>query len=158
MPKDPRSGAATLGGLALIVIGLAWLVRATGIIPAAVFDTLASAVPALIVVGLGVVILYFSRSATFKMPAPGTRLYRSRSDRWIGGVLGGLGAYLGIDPVLLRIATVLLTVLGAGSLVIAYIVMYVVVPEEPLAPAGSYVPPVTPPAPPVPPAPSADGS
>ncbi|HEY5517089.1 MAG TPA: PspC domain-containing protein [Coriobacteriia bacterium] len=155
MPKDPRSGAATVGGLALIVIGLAWLVRATGIFPAAVFDALARAVPAIVVVGLGVAILYFSRRSTFTMPAPGTRLYRSRSDRWIGGVLGGLGAYLGIDPVLLRIAAVLLTVLGAGSLVIAYIVMYVVVPEEPLVPAA---PPAPAQAPPAPPAPSADGS
>jgi len=158
MPKDPRSGAATVGGLLLIAIGLAWLVRATGIIPAEVIDAVTRAVPAIAVIGLGLAILYFSRRSTFVRPAPGTRLYRSRSDRWLGGVLGGLGTYLGVDPVLLRLAAVLLTVLGAGWLVVGYIVMYVVVPEEPLVPAAPPAPPVTPPAPPVPPGPPADGS
>ena len=145
MPKDPRSGIATLGGVALIVVGLLWFLQATGIIPSLAIDIITRAVPALIVIGLGVVFLLFARRASFTMPPPGTRLYRSRSDRWIGGVLGGLGAYLGVDPVLLRVATVLLTALGAGALVPVYIVMWIVVPEEPLVPAA-------------PPAPTANGS
>jgi phage shock protein PspC (stress-responsive transcriptional regulator) len=151
MPKDPRAGAATLGGIALIAVGLLWLVQVSGIIPSFVFDVLTRAVPALVVVGLGVVVLWVSRRGTFTMPASGTRLYRSRSDRWLGGVLGGLGAYLGIDPLILRISTILLTLLGAGTLVVAYIIMWVIVPEQPLTSS-------TPAEPPAPPAPSADGS
>jgi phage shock protein C len=144
MPKDPRSGAAALGGLALIAFGLWWLVQATGIIPAVVLETLGRSIGALAVIGLGVTVLWVSRRTTFTMPAAGTRLYRSRTDRWIGGVLGGLGAYLGIDPVILRIASILLTVLGAGALVIAYIVMWIVVPEEPLVPTAPSAPPAPP--------------
>jgi phage shock protein C len=47
----------------------------------------------------------------------------------IAGVCGGLGRYLGVDPVLLRIAFVVLTIAG-GSGILIYIVAIVVIPEE----------------------------
>lgn len=59
------------------------------------------------------------------------RLYRSRSDRMIAGVAGGLGEYLGIDATIIRLLFVL-TFFGAGSGVLIYLVMLLVVPEEPL--------------------------
>jgi phage shock protein C len=53
---------------------------------------------------------------------PATRLLRrSREDRVIAGVCGGLGRYLEVDPVLLRIALVILTVSG-GLGVLLYLV------------------------------------
>ena len=58
-----------------------------------------------------------------------TRLYRSRTDRMRGGVAGGLGRYLGVDPVIIRLAIVALVFAGIG--VVAYIVAWVIVPEEP---------------------------
>lgn len=61
------------------------------------------------------------------------RLYRSRTDRSIAGVAGGVAAWLGVDPTLVRVAWVLLAVLSSGVFLIAYIVMAIVVPE---APAG----------------------
>ncbi len=57
------------------------------------------------------------------------RLRRSRGDRVIGGVCGGLGQYFGVDPVLLRIAAVALALSG-GAGVIAYIVAWIVIPED----------------------------
>jgi phage shock protein C len=61
---------------------------------------------------------------------PTTRLLRrSRHDRVIGGVCGGLGRYLGIDPVLLRIAAVILTLTG-GLGVLLYLLAFVVIPEQ----------------------------
>lgn len=45
-------------------------------------------------------------------------LRRSRDDRVIGGVCGGLGRYLGVDPVLLRIAMVILAIAGGGGILI----------------------------------------
>jgi phage shock protein C len=65
-------------------------------------------------------------------PAPdGTprALRRSRSQRVIGGVCGGLGRYLGIDPVLLRIAFVVLLFAGGGGLVL-YLIAWILIPEE----------------------------
>jgi phage shock protein C len=58
------------------------------------------------------------------------RLYRSRKDRMIGGVCGGLGEYLNVDPTLVRLLFVLFALTG-GSGVLAYLIMLVVIPEEP---------------------------
>ena len=61
------------------------------------------------------------------------RLYRSATDRSIAGVAGGLAAWLGIDPSLVRVAWVLLAILSGGVFVVIYVVMMIVVP---LAPPG----------------------
>ena len=59
------------------------------------------------------------------------RLYRSRGKRVLGGVAGGLGDYLNIDPVIIRILIVFLT-LFSGVGILVYIIMWIVVPEEPV--------------------------
>jgi phage shock protein C len=69
-------------------------------------------------------------------PALPRRLYRSRTDRMLGGVAGGLAAYLEIDPVLMRLAFAALLFAGVGFP--AYIVAWIVIPEEP--PAGTPLP------------------
>lgn len=58
------------------------------------------------------------------------RIYRSRRDRILGGVAGGVAAYLGVDPVLVRLAFVALT-LAAGFGVMLYIVAWIIIPQEP---------------------------
>jgi len=58
-------------------------------------------------------------------------LTRSRDDRWFAGVCGGLAEYTGIDPKIIRLVLAICTVLGAGSLVIAYVVAWVVIPQRP---------------------------
>jgi len=58
------------------------------------------------------------------------RLYRSKKDRMIAGVCGGLASYIGIDPTLVRLLFILGLIAG-GSTLLAYIVMMIVVPEEP---------------------------
>jgi len=55
------------------------------------------------------------------------RIYRDPDDRVIGGVCSGLGAYLGLDPVIVRILFVLFLIFGIGFLV--YIILWIVVPE-----------------------------
>lgn len=62
--------------------------------------------------------------------APRYRLRRSRSDRMLGGVLGGAAATFGVDAALLRIAIVALTVLGFGAGALLYLAAWIVVPEE----------------------------
>ncbi len=59
------------------------------------------------------------------------RLYRSRTDSVIAGVCGGLGEYLGIDPSVVRLLWLVASLLG-GTGVLAYIVLAVVIPEEPI--------------------------
>jgi phage shock protein C len=59
------------------------------------------------------------------------RLYRSRDDKMLGGVCGGLGEYLDVDPTLIRVLWVVVTVLGAGTGLIAYIILWFLIPVEP---------------------------
>jgi phage shock protein PspC (stress-responsive transcriptional regulator) len=59
------------------------------------------------------------------------RLYRSRTDTILGGVAAGLASYLNTDPALVRIAWAILVPLTGGAALIAYIVGWIVVPEEP---------------------------
>lgn len=66
------------------------------------------------------------RSANERKSGP-RRIYRDPDDRMIGGVCSGLGAYLGIDPVIVRILFVLFLIFGVGLLV--YIILWIVVPE-----------------------------
>jgi phage shock protein C len=56
-------------------------------------------------------------------------LRRSQRERVIAGVCGGIGRYLGVDPVLLRIAVIVLA-LANGLGLIAYVVAWVAIPEE----------------------------
>ncbi len=58
------------------------------------------------------------------------RLMRSREDRVVGGVAGGLGAYFGIDPVIVRLVFVVLALAGGGG-ILAYIIAWIVIPEAP---------------------------
>lgn len=62
---------------------------------------------------------------------PESRLYRSQSDQMIGGVCGGLGNYLNVDPILFRVLFVLALILG-GSGLLVYIVLWIAIPEEQL--------------------------
>lgn len=83
------------------------------------------------------------------------RLYRSREERVLFGVAGGVAEWLDIDPAVVRIVFALLVLtLGAGILL--YIVMALVIPEEPVGMANAgYAPPAAPP--PAPGAPAAPG-
>ncbi len=73
------------------------------------------------------------------------KLYRSRSDRMIGGICGGLGAYLGMDSTVLRLVFVLIAALSGGvPALVAYIIMLLIVPEEPLSGPAAPPPPTNP--------------
>jgi phage shock protein C len=57
------------------------------------------------------------------------RLTRSHSDKFVGGVAGGLGAYFDVDPVLVRVAFAVSTLFSGVGLV-AYLVMFAVLPSD----------------------------
>ena len=58
------------------------------------------------------------------------KLYRSSEDRAILGICGGIGEYLDIDPIIVRLIVVILTLLGFSGLLF-YIVAIFVIPESP---------------------------
>ena len=78
------------------------------------------------------------------------KLYRSTTDKFIGGVCGGLAEFFRIDPSIVRVVLVLMTLASADTGIIAYLIMLIVIPKRPLgeeAPVvehrtswGSYLP------------------
>ncbi len=57
------------------------------------------------------------------------RLYKSRTDRMLCGVCGGLAEYLNMDPTIVRIIAVVIGLSGGG--ILAYLIAAIVIPEKP---------------------------
>jgi phage shock protein C len=70
------------------------------------------------------------------------KLYRSRTQRMVAGVCGGLAEYFNIDTTVIRVLFLVLTLFGGSGLVV-YVVMWILVPD------ASKAPPTTSPPPPV---------
>lgn len=65
------------------------------------------------------------------------KLYRSRDDRWVGGVSGGIGEHYDIDPNMIRINWLIL-IFTRGTGVLAYIIAWFIIPENPIVKPRSY--------------------
>ena len=57
------------------------------------------------------------------------KLYRSKSNRMLAGVCGGVAEYLNVDPTVIRVVWALVSLSGAG--VLAYIACAFIIPEKP---------------------------
>lgn len=67
----------------------------------------------------------------------GDRLRRSKSDRMIAGVVGGLARYFGFDPTMARVLYVILSVVSvAFPGLLVYIILWIIMPEEDEVPRG----------------------
>ena len=62
-------------------------------------------------------------------PSEPKRLTRSKTDRMVAGVAGGIAQYTGVDPVLVRIVFVILALFGGGGLLL-YLICWLLMPEE----------------------------
>ncbi|MDX6277004.1 MAG: phage shock protein [Nocardioidaceae bacterium] len=62
------------------------------------------------------------------------KLTRNRDDKWVGGVCGGIADYTGVDANLIRLIVAVATLLGAGSLILGYLVAWILMParQEPV--------------------------
>lgn len=68
------------------------------------------------------------------MSADVKRLYRSRKDRWLGGVCGGLAQYFHIDAIVVRlifIVLALLLLIPIPIMLVLYVIMWIAIPVEP---------------------------
>lgn len=65
------------------------------------------------------------------MPQSIKRLYRCRHDPVLGGVCAGIAEYFNVDPVLVRLLWVILTLISMGAGILVYIIAWIIVPEEP---------------------------
>ena len=59
------------------------------------------------------------------------KLHRSRKDRMIAGICGGLGEMFSIDPTLIRLIAALIGLFTVGTAIIVYILGWIIIPEAP---------------------------
>jgi phage shock protein C len=59
------------------------------------------------------------------------RLYRSRKDRILGGICGGLGEHTDIDPSLIRLVWIVFSLVSMGTGIIVYLAAWIIIPESP---------------------------
>ncbi len=86
---------------------------------------------------------------SYPNPSAPKTLRRSRTDKFLGGVCGGVAEYLNMDPTLVRILTVVIT-LFTGVPIVAYLVAWLIMPEAGQTTAPPPIPPTYPPYPPAP--------
>jgi phage shock protein PspC (stress-responsive transcriptional regulator) len=68
-------------------------------------------------------------------PSTPKKFYRSRTDRMVTGLAGGIAQYFNIDSSIVRIVLVVLELGTAGILLLGYFIVAIIVPKEPLPPA-----------------------
>jgi phage shock protein C len=68
------------------------------------------------------------------------KLYRSRTERMVAGVCGGLAEYFNVDATVIRVLFLVLTLFGGSGLVV-YVVMWILVPDASKAPPTTSAPP-----------------
>jgi phage shock protein C len=74
------------------------------------------------------------------------QLRRSRDDRVVAGICAGVGRYLGIDPVAARVLFVVLAIFSGGTALLAYVIAWALMPEDPADPWAAQSQPAYPPA------------
>jgi phage shock protein C len=156
-PPTKAHTNTTFWGILLVIVGAIWLLSNLGL--PICFHWFGFpwhiGVPVLFIIA-GIAFLFGSQSQVTSQsasvgdqtgpsaPAPsfGTvsgptdRLYRSRTDKKLMGVCGGIAAYMNIDPVIVRLMVVAGALVSHGLFIILYIIMGIVVPREPdVAPA-----------------------
>lgn len=58
-----------------------------------------------------------------------SKLRRSRKDKWLGGICGGFAAFADVEPWVIRLITVILTLFG-GMSILFYLLLWVFIPRE----------------------------
>lgn len=67
-------------------------------------------------------------------------LFRSRTNKMLGGVCGGLGRYMEVDPTVIRLVWVVVTLLSCGIGIIIYLAAWILIPESPEDPMQQPLP------------------
>ncbi len=140
VPQKRRSSQAMFWGLLLISLGIILLLRQMGLFYMLNIRHLPwSFIWAVFLIGLGIILIFTQSRTSPTGEAAGESaeevtsptILRSRSDRMIAGVCGGLAKYFNIDSSIVRLLWVLATLASVGLGVLVYIILIFVFPEEP---------------------------
>ncbi|GGG04573.1 PspC domain-containing protein [Paenibacillus aceti] len=66
------------------------------------------------------------------------KLYRSTTERQVSGLCGGIAAWLGVDPTVVRLIAVVAALCSFGTVIALYLIASVIVPKEPIGGAEYY--------------------
>ena len=120
-------------GIIVILIGLAMLlgnIFGSGLFTFWRYLTIVlSVLCSIIIIALGVILLVYSGQKSQAFVAE-KRLYRSTSGKSIGGVCAGVANYFKVDPVIIRIITVVLGLTSAYLIVPLYLILWAIVPPD----------------------------
>lgn len=147
--KDSRTGVLFVLGLILVLIGFGLLLQNFGIFSfwSALYFVVNFLVPAIFIIGGILLILAYIRnkpraessssvSTEERQEGKGMKkLFRSKSNRMLFGVCGGLGEYLNTDPTVIRILWVILAFSSLGFALLLYLIMALLIPDEPPQPS-----------------------
>ncbi|NTU89581.1 MAG: PspC domain-containing protein [Actinobacteria bacterium] len=133
--NSERNNGALVIGIILIVFG-AWELAHRLLSPwwpsiSRFLNTVAAIVWPLAIILAGVLFIVAAKKGVISSSS-GKRLYRSRTNKRIAGVCGGLAEFFSIDPAIVRIAAIVLLVISFMSLALLYIILWVVIPQEPV--------------------------
>lgn len=134
-----KANGSLLFGLVFVVIGGILLLREIGMFHYFnLFDISLSTIWGILLIGIGIVLLFQARRSeeegdqtAGKKSDEKKRIYRSRSDRMLAGVCGGIGTHFQVDPSFIRIGWVLATIFSGGLGILVYILLIIIFPEEP---------------------------
>jgi phage shock protein C len=140
-----KVNSSLLIGLVLIVIGGIFLLREIGMFHYFnLFDISLSTVWGILLIGIGIVLLFQAKRQTAEgeqtaqagkteetKDANKKKIYRSKSDRMLAGVCGGIGIHFQVDPSFIRIGWVLATLFSGGLGILIYILLIIIFPEGP---------------------------
>ncbi len=138
-----RVSGFLVAGILAIVVGCLWLFKLFGIfsLPFLAWYSWKAILP-LVLIAIGVILLVRRPTPAGIVSDPGTgsqdgpskprRFYRSRREKKLFGVCGGLGEYFGVDPVIVRLAFLAILILSFGIGLVAYLLLSILFPEEPI--------------------------
>jgi phage shock protein C len=128
-----KTAVAVVIGVILVLIGLWQLARR-------LFGTLFSAfwhavnfvlglLWPLAIIAIGVILVVAAARGKLNFPK-GKQLFRSQHSKKIAGVCGGIAEYLGVDPVFVRVAAIVLAILCVYVIVPLYLLLWIIVPKD----------------------------
>jgi phage shock protein PspC (stress-responsive transcriptional regulator) len=143
IPPDPEQAQAgsenvvikdksLFWGSVLVIVGGILLLRQVGLFPSFnLWQVPWQAVWGALLVGLGLLLVFKKVKVEEMIDVENKKLYRSQSQKMLGGVCGGLAEYFGQDVSLVRILWVIGTIMSYGFGLLVYVIMLIVFPEEP---------------------------
>jgi phage shock protein C len=119
-------------GSVLIIVGGFLLLKQFGLFHSFSFWQIPwQAVWGALLVSIGLLLVFKKVKVEDVLGVENKKLYRSQTQRMLGGVCGGLAEYFGQDVSLIRILWVIGTVISYGMGILVYVIMLIVFPEEP---------------------------